>query len=127
MNVARILILGVALAAGGAAAYLVAGGDEEKRPEPAPVVQFATVDVLIAKNDIGMGTAVSEFLGLGFEFGPGLSPATGQHPGGHHEDEDVGSGPVVDAAAVPVGGSPTAPSNSTPSPAPVAPASAREG
>ena len=59
MNVARILILGVALAAGGAAAYLVAGGDEEKKPEPAPV-QFATVDVLIAKNDIAMGTAVAE-------------------------------------------------------------------
>jgi pilus assembly protein CpaB len=61
MNVARILILGVALAAGGAAAYLVAGGDEEKKPEaPAPVAQFATVDVLIAKNDIAMGTAVND-------------------------------------------------------------------
>jgi pilus assembly protein CpaB len=60
MNVARILILGVALAAGGAAAYLVAGGDEEKKPEPAPVAQFATVDVLIAKNDIPMGTAVND-------------------------------------------------------------------
>jgi pilus assembly protein CpaB len=60
MNVARILILGVALAAGGAAAYLVAGSDEEKKPEPVPVAQFATVDVLIAKNDIAMGTAVSE-------------------------------------------------------------------
>jgi len=59
MNVARILILGVALAAGGAAAYLVAGGDEEKKPEPAPV-QFATVDVLIAKTDIAMGTAVND-------------------------------------------------------------------
>jgi pilus assembly protein CpaB len=60
MNVARILILGVALAAGGAAAYLVAGGDEEKKPAPAPVVQFATVDVLIAKADIAMGVAVKD-------------------------------------------------------------------
>jgi len=59
MNVARILILGVALAAGGAAAYLVAGGDEEK-PAPAPVAQFATVDVLIAKADIAMGVAVKD-------------------------------------------------------------------
>jgi len=61
MNVTRILILGVALAAGGAAAYLVAGGDDEKPvAAPAPVAQFATTDVLIAKNDIGMGTAVGE-------------------------------------------------------------------
>ena len=59
MKAARILVLGVALAAGGAAAFLV-GSDEEKKPEaPAPVVQFETTDVLIAKSDIGMGTAIS--------------------------------------------------------------------
>jgi pilus assembly protein CpaB len=60
MKAARILVLGVALAAGGAAAFLV-GSDEEKKPEaPAPVVQqLPTVDVLIAKGDIGMGVAVS--------------------------------------------------------------------
>jgi pilus assembly protein CpaB len=60
MNVARIIVLGVALAAGGAAAFMVSGG-EEKKPDapPAPVVQFATVDVLIAKADIGMGTAIA--------------------------------------------------------------------
>ncbi len=59
MKVARILVLGVALAAGGAAAFLV-GSDDEKKPEaPAPVAQFSTVDVLIAKSDIGMGTSVS--------------------------------------------------------------------
>ena len=59
MKAARILVLGVALAAGGAAAFLV-GSDEEKKPEaPAPVVQqLPTVDVLIAKSDIGMGVAV---------------------------------------------------------------------
>jgi pilus assembly protein CpaB len=60
MKAARILVLGIALAAGGAAAFLVGGGEEEKKPEaPAPVAQFPTVDVLIAKGDIGMGTAVS--------------------------------------------------------------------
>jgi trk system potassium uptake protein len=33
-----------------------------------------------------MTSAVSDFIGLGMSFGPGLSPATGQHPGGgHHE------------------------------------------
>jgi pilus assembly protein CpaB len=60
MKAARILVLGVALAAGGAAAFLVSG-DDEKKPEvaAAPVVQLPTVDVLIAKGDIGMGTAVA--------------------------------------------------------------------
>jgi pilus assembly protein CpaB len=60
MKAARILVLGVALAAGGAAAFLV-GSDEEKKPEvvAAPVVHFETTDVLIAKSDIGMGTAIS--------------------------------------------------------------------
>ena len=59
MNVTRVLVLVVALAAGGAAAFLV-GSDDEKKPEAAaPVAQFPTTDVLIAKGDIGMGTAVS--------------------------------------------------------------------
>jgi pilus assembly protein CpaB len=60
MNAARIIVLGIALVAGGAAAYLVAGGEDKPAPPPAPVAQFPTVDVLIAKVDIGMGTAVSE-------------------------------------------------------------------
>ena len=57
MKAARILVLGVALAAGGAAAFLV-GSDDEKKPDapPAPVAQLETADVLIAKSDIGMGT-----------------------------------------------------------------------
>jgi pilus assembly protein CpaB len=60
MKAARILVLAVALAAGGAAAFLINTDDEKKpAPAPAPVVQMPTVDVLIAKNDIGMGTAVS--------------------------------------------------------------------
>jgi pilus assembly protein CpaB len=60
MKAARILVLAVALAAGGAAAFLI-NSDEEKKPAPAPtpVAQMPTVDVLIAKSDIGMGTAVA--------------------------------------------------------------------
>ena len=58
MKAARILILAVALAAGGAAAFLI-GSDEEKKPEAPPVAQMETTDVLIAKSDIGMGTAIS--------------------------------------------------------------------
>ena len=58
MKAARILVLAVALAAGGAAAFLI-GSDEEKRPEAPPVAQIQTTGVLIAKSDIGMGTAIS--------------------------------------------------------------------
>ena len=60
MKAARIVVLAVALTAGGAAALLVSG-DDKKKPEaaPAPVVQLPTVDVLIAKNDIGIGTATT--------------------------------------------------------------------
>jgi pilus assembly protein CpaB len=58
MKAARILVLAVALAAGGAAAFLI-GSDEEKRPEAPPVAQIEATDVLIAKSDIGMGTAIS--------------------------------------------------------------------
>ncbi len=60
MNVARLVVLGVALAAGGAAAFLVAGGDEPVKEAAAPPApKLDTVDVLIAKADIGMGTAVA--------------------------------------------------------------------
>jgi trk system potassium uptake protein TrkA len=48
-----------------------------------------------------MATAISEFLGAGLTFGPGLSPATGTHPGGeHHGDEgDDATGVVGSGAA----------------------------
>ena len=66
MKAARIVVLGVALAAGGAAAFLVSSGDDKKpAPAPAPVAQLPTVDVLIAKSDIGMGTAVSARISSG--------------------------------------------------------------
>ena len=35
-----------------------------------------------------MATAVNDFLGLGLEFGPGMSEATGHHPGGEHHADD---------------------------------------
>ena len=60
MNTARLVILGIALVAGGAAAFLVSSGNEPQQVQaPAPVVQFPTVDVLIAKADINMGSAVN--------------------------------------------------------------------
>jgi pilus assembly protein CpaB len=57
MKAARSLVLAVALAAGGAAAFLI-GSDEEKKSEAPPVAQVETTNVLIAKSDIGIGAAV---------------------------------------------------------------------
>jgi trk/ktr system potassium uptake protein len=45
-----------------------------------------------------MAQAVSDFLGLGLPYGPGLSRATGQHPGGAHHGGDA-AGPAAPAAA----------------------------
>ena len=54
MYTARIVVLTIALSAGGVAAYLASGSDN--KPAPAqPVAQLQTVDVLIAKSDIGLG------------------------------------------------------------------------
>ena len=56
MNRARIVVLSIALGAGGLAAYLASGSGEA--PAPAPVAQFPTVDILVAKADIGLGQSV---------------------------------------------------------------------
>ena len=57
MHTARIVVLIIALSAGGIAAYLVSGSDN--KPAPAePVAQLQTVDVLVAKSDIGLGQTV---------------------------------------------------------------------
>jgi pilus assembly protein CpaB len=57
MYTARIVVLIIALAAGGLAAYLVSGTDNKPAPA-APVAQLPTVDVLVAKSDIGLGQTV---------------------------------------------------------------------
>ena len=46
-----------------------------------------------------MADAVSSFLDLGLTFGPGLSPATGQHPGGEHHESGIESPEDVSHAA----------------------------
>jgi pilus assembly protein CpaB len=59
MNIARIVVLTIALAAGGVAAYLASGSDS-KPPAPAePAAQLQTVDVLVAKSDIGLGQTLT--------------------------------------------------------------------
>ena len=57
MNTARIVVLTIAIGAGGIAAYLASGSDKPAEPA-APVAQLPTVDVLIAKSDIGLGQTV---------------------------------------------------------------------
>jgi pilus assembly protein CpaB len=57
MNTARIVVLTIAVGAGGVAAYLASGSDPKAPAEP--TVQLQTVDVLVAKNDIGLGQSVT--------------------------------------------------------------------
>ena len=56
MNTARIVVLTIAVGAGGIAAYLASGSDN--KPAAVPVAQLQTVDVLVAKSDIGLGQSV---------------------------------------------------------------------
>jgi len=62
MKPARLIVLGVALAAGGMAAYL-ASGHREAAPPPAappPPPPLATVEILIAKIDLSRGQVIAE-------------------------------------------------------------------
>jgi pilus assembly protein CpaB len=59
MKAARIVVLAVALGAGGIAAYLASGSKEPPPLAPAPVVQIDTVEILVAKGDINMGQVVA--------------------------------------------------------------------
>ena len=59
MKPARIIVLIIAVVAGGIAA-LLAGRSPEPPPAPAPVAQIETTDVLVANSDIGLGHAVAE-------------------------------------------------------------------
>jgi pilus assembly protein CpaB len=58
MNTARIVVLTIAVGAGGIAAYLASGSDNKPLPTE-PVAQLQTVDVLVAKSDIGLGQTVA--------------------------------------------------------------------
>ncbi len=55
MTPARIVVLAIAVGAGGIAAYLASGSDA---PPPTPVAQLPTVDVLVAKSDVGLGQSL---------------------------------------------------------------------
>lgn len=59
MKAARLIVLGIAVVAGGLAAILAGGLDRQEAP-PAPVARLDTVDVLVAKTDIGIGQTLGD-------------------------------------------------------------------
>jgi pilus assembly protein CpaB len=60
MKPARLIVLFIAIAAGGIAALLAGRSDQVAAPPPpAPVVQLETAEVLVANAEIGMGSSVS--------------------------------------------------------------------
>ena len=58
MNTARIVVLVIALGAGGVAAYLASGYDNKPAPIAPVAEKLPTVEVLVAKSDIQLGQAV---------------------------------------------------------------------
>jgi pilus assembly protein CpaB len=60
MKAARLVILGVALAAAAGAALLAGGHHEAPPPVAPPPPPLATVDILVAKNDLSRGQVIAE-------------------------------------------------------------------
>jgi pilus assembly protein CpaB len=71
MQKSRLLVLVVALAAGGAAAWLARNGREQS-PAPAPPPPFAIADVLVSKTDLDVGHKIQE-KDIGWEVWPASS------------------------------------------------------
>jgi pilus assembly protein CpaB len=59
MKAARIVVLGVALVAGGIAALLASGHREAPPPQP-PQPTIETVDILVAKTDLNRGQVITD-------------------------------------------------------------------
>jgi pilus assembly protein CpaB len=61
MKAARLVVLGIAVTAGGIAAYVASGSRKPPPQAPAaPVVQLETVEVLVAKADLGRGQTLTD-------------------------------------------------------------------
>lgn len=58
MKAARLVVLTVAIAAGGVAAMLAGRTTKQPEPKAPPVAKVATVDVLVAKSDIAVGNKI---------------------------------------------------------------------
>src|SRR3981081_2902798 len=59
MNTARIVVLAIAIGAGGIAAFLASGSDKNPAPVAAAPL-LPTADVLVAKDDNALGQTVTE-------------------------------------------------------------------
>lgn len=59
MKAARIVVLGVAVVAGGLAAVMAGRQTQIVAPPPEPVARLETTEILVAKADIGIGQSVS--------------------------------------------------------------------
>ena len=79
MRPARLIVLGIALLAGGIAAWLASGTRAPEPPTPAPAPPpLAPVEVLVAKSDLGVGQVVRRLLAGGrreFELPQKVGPA----------------------------------------------------
>jgi pilus assembly protein CpaB len=62
MNTARIVVLTIAVGAGGIAGCPASGSDNKPLPTE-PVADLQTVDVRVAKADIGLGDATTRVAG----------------------------------------------------------------
>src|SRR5258708_31105860 len=60
MNMEGMVVLAIGPSAGGVAAYLVSASDNKPAAPVEPVAQLQTVDVLVAKSDIGLGQTVTQ-------------------------------------------------------------------
>lgn len=71
MKAARLVVLGVAVAAGGVAALLASGSRKPppEQPKAPAVVQLETVDVLVAKSDLSRGEII-EGSAIGWQMWP---------------------------------------------------------
>jgi len=58
MNTARVVVLAIAVAAGGVAAFLASGSDQKPAEVAAPAPKLETTDVLVAKADIPLGQTI---------------------------------------------------------------------
>jgi len=72
MKAARLIVLGVALAAGGVAAWLASGSRAPEPPKVEAPPPLATIDVLVAKNDLATGQVIGAS-DVGWQTWPALS------------------------------------------------------
>jgi trk system potassium uptake protein TrkA len=86
--------------------------------DPVRAAAYADLGITTLCRTNLMGAAVNDFLGLDLAFGPGISKATGHHPGGeHHADTPGPGGQGTPAGAPSIGGLGDASGGSTVPPA----------